>query len=46
LIAIPYGRELAHDLLSSTRMSSQKLEGSGYRFEATELEPALRGMLD
>jgi len=45
LIAIPYGRELANDLLSSTRMASQKLEASGYRFEATELEPVLRAML-
>ena len=45
LIAIPYGRELANDLLSSTRMAPQKLEASGFRFEATELEPALRALL-
>jgi uncharacterized protein len=45
VIAIPYGRELANDLLSSTRMVPQKLEASGYRFDATELEPALRVML-
>ena len=45
LIAVPFGRELANDLLSSTRMVPQKLEASGYRFEATEIEPALRAML-
>jgi uncharacterized protein len=45
LIAIPYGRELANDLLSSTRMIPKKLDASGYRFEHTELEPALRAML-
>lgn len=45
LIAIPYGRELAGDLLSSTRMVPQRLEATGFRFEATELEPALRAML-
>jgi uncharacterized protein (TIGR01777 family) len=45
LIAIPYGRELASDLLSSTRMESRKLEATGYRFQANELEPALRAML-
>ena len=45
VIAIPYGRELANDLLSSTRMASNKLVSTGFRFEATELEPALRAML-
>jgi uncharacterized protein (TIGR01777 family) len=45
LIAIPFGRELTNDLLSSIRISSARLEGSGYRFQAPELEPALRAML-
>ena len=45
LIAIPYGRELASDLLSSTRMAPGRLEATGFRFEATELEPALRALL-
>ena len=45
LIAIPFGRELANDLLSSTRMVGQRLDAVGFRFEAAELEPALRAML-
>ena len=45
LIAIPFGRELADDLLSSTRMHPARLLDAGYRFEAVELEPALRAML-
>ena len=45
LIAIPYGRELSNDLLSSTRMVPQRLEATSFRFEATDLEPALRAML-
>jgi NAD dependent epimerase/dehydratase family enzyme len=45
LIAIPFGRELTKDLLSSIRLSPARLEGSGYRFAAPELEPALRAML-
>ena len=45
LIAIPFGRELTDDLLSSIRISPARLERSGYRFEARELEPALRAML-
>jgi uncharacterized protein len=45
LIAIPFGRELTNDLLSSIRLSSARLERSGYRFAAPELEPALRAML-
>ena len=45
LIAIPFGRELTDDLLSSIRLSPARLEASGYRFEARELEPALRAML-
>jgi uncharacterized protein (TIGR01777 family) len=45
LIAIPFGRELTNDLLSSIRISPARLEGSGYRFQEPELEPALRAML-
>jgi uncharacterized protein (TIGR01777 family) len=45
LISIPFGRELTDDLLSSIRLSPARLEGSGYRFEARDLEPALRAML-
>jgi uncharacterized protein (TIGR01777 family) len=45
LIAIPFGRELTDDLLASIRISSARLEQSGYRFEAPELEPALRALL-
>jgi uncharacterized protein len=45
LIAIPYGRELAGDLLSSTRLAPERLARAGFRFEALELEPALRAML-
>ena len=45
LIAIPFGRELTDDLLSSIRMSPARLEASGYGFEALDLEPALRAML-
>ena len=45
LIAIPFGRELADDLLSSTRMAPARLMDAGHRFEAPELEPALRALL-
>jgi NAD dependent epimerase/dehydratase family enzyme len=45
LIAIPFGRELTDDLLTSIRLSPARLEGSGYRFAAPQLEPALRAML-
>ncbi|HEV2685907.1 MAG TPA: TIGR01777 family oxidoreductase [Actinomycetota bacterium] len=45
LIAIPYGRELANELLSSTRMLPGRLDAVGFRFQASELEPALRAML-
>jgi NAD dependent epimerase/dehydratase family enzyme len=45
LIAIPFGRELTDDLLTSIRISPARLERSGYRFQAPELEPALRAML-
>lgn len=45
LIAIPFGRELTNDLLSSIRLSPARLERSGYRFTSPELEPALRAML-
>jgi uncharacterized protein (TIGR01777 family) len=45
LIAIPFGRELTDDLLASIRISPARLERSGYRFQAPELEPALRAML-
>ena len=45
LIAIPFGRELTDDLLTSIRISPARLERSGYRFRAPELEPALRAML-
>jgi uncharacterized protein (TIGR01777 family) len=45
LIAIPFGRELTDDLLTSIRISPARLERSGYRFQAPELEPALRSML-
>ena len=45
LIAIPYGRELATDLLSSTRMVPQRLSEMGFRCAATGLDAALRAML-
>ena len=45
VIAIPFGRELTDDLLTSIRISPARLERSGYRFRAPELEPALRAML-
>jgi uncharacterized protein (TIGR01777 family) len=45
LIAIPFGRELTDDLLTSIRISPARLERSGYRFQAPELEPALRAMV-
>jgi len=45
LIAVPFGRELADDLLSSTRMHPARLLDDGYRFDGVELEPALRAML-
>jgi NAD dependent epimerase/dehydratase family enzyme len=32
-------------LLSSTRVSSEKLQQSGYRFEFPDLESALRGVI-
>jgi uncharacterized protein (TIGR01777 family) len=46
LIAIPFGRELADDLLASIRIVPQRLERSGFRFDAPDLEPALRSMLE
>jgi uncharacterized protein len=45
LIAIPYGRELADDLLSSIRMVPDRLSERGFRFQMPELEPALRAEL-
>jgi uncharacterized protein (TIGR01777 family) len=38
--------EAANALLASTRMSAEKLVGSGFRFRFPELEPALRHLLD
>ncbi|MGZ4212982.1 MAG: DUF1731 domain-containing protein, partial [Actinomycetota bacterium] len=45
LIAIPYGRELADDLLASIRIVSKRLADAGYLFADGELEPTLRAML-
>ena len=45
LIAIPFGRQLTDDLLSSIRISPARLEGSGFHFETPGLEPVLRAML-
>ena len=38
--------EMAEALLSSTRVSAEKLEQSGYRFEFPDLEAALRGVIE
>jgi uncharacterized protein (TIGR01777 family) len=45
LIALPFGRELADDLLSSTRIEPRRLLDAGFRFTHADLEPALRAML-
>ena len=46
LIAVPFGRELANDLLASIRIVPERLERAGYRFGSPELEPALRALLE
>jgi uncharacterized protein (TIGR01777 family) len=45
LIAIPFGKELADDLLSSIRMVPKRLGERGFQFRMPELEPALRAEL-
>jgi uncharacterized protein len=45
LIAIPFGRELTEDILSSIRAVPERLAGLGFEFRHTDLEQALRAML-
>jgi len=45
LIAIPFGRELADDLLSSIHIVPSRLEERGFRFQHADLEQALRAEL-
>jgi len=45
LIAIPFGRELTDDLLSSIRVVPRRLGELGFTFEQPELGPALRALL-
>lgn len=44
-MAVPFGRELVSELLSSQRAQPARLESSGYQFTHRELEPALRHLL-
>jgi len=44
-MAVPFGRELVAELLSSQRARPVRLEASGYAFAHRELEPALRHVL-
>lgn len=37
--------EMSHTILDSTRVSSKKIEQSGYQFKFPELEPALKNLL-
>lgn len=44
-MAVPFGRELVDELLSSQLVRPTRLEASGYDFAHRELEPALRRVL-